>query len=215
MEELFEKGQAIGLKYFIAPMEGIMNGEEALEVASKLNQMAKKAAPYGITVGYHNHATEFWMAGRTTLEEILIDNTDPEVIFQLDCGWATAAGTHCPSFIRRYSGRFAAIHVKENNKVLGPDKPVKMPDMRPGPDGEMSEEAKAALAEMMKTAGIKMQTQGKLGAENSNINYVDIKNALLEQNIGEPLLVVEREYTYGGTRAECLAEDCAWLKENL
>ncbi len=215
MEGLFEKGQAIGLKYFFSARENIMTAEDAMAVAEKLNELAKKAAPYGIKVGYHNHAMEFWMDGRKTLEEILIEASDPDVVFQLDCGWATAAGTHAPSFIRRYSGRFVAVHVKENNKVWGPDEPYIMPDMKPGPDGEVSEEAKAAMAEMMKTARVKMATQGKLGADNSNVDYVEIKKALLEQNIGEPLFVVEREFTYTGTRAQCLEEDCAWLKENL
>ena len=62
--------------------------------------------------------------GRRIPPDILINNTDPEyVVFQLDCGWASAAGVDPVEYINAHAGRFAAIHVKENSKVIGADEP--------------------------------------------------------------------------------------------
>ena len=41
MEGLFEKGQALGLKYFFSARENIITAEDAVYVASRLNELAK------------------------------------------------------------------------------------------------------------------------------------------------------------------------------
>ena len=91
--------------------------------APPAERSGKEAAKYGIKVGYHNHTQEFNKIGDKYFLEILIENTDPEnVVFELDCGWATAAGADACEFLKKYADRYVAIHVKENNKVIGPRK---------------------------------------------------------------------------------------------
>ena len=111
----------IGCEYAIVAMHAFSDMEETLDCARQLNEAAKEAAKYGIKVGYHNHPQEFNKLGDKYMLEVLIENTDPEnVVFELDCGWATAAGIDAAAFIKQYADRFAAIHVKENSKILFP-----------------------------------------------------------------------------------------------
>lgn len=52
-----------------------------------------------------------------------------------------------------------------------------------------------------------------MGAEESNLNWKEIKTALEEQDFAA-YRVVEREGFYDD-HDKCIADDCAWLKENL
>ena len=103
----------IGVEYAIDAMSAFSNEEEILDVARQLNEAGKEAAKYGIKVGYHNHTQEFNKIGDKYFLEILMENTDPEnVVFELDCGWATAAGADAAEFLKKYADRYVAIHVK-------------------------------------------------------------------------------------------------------
>ena len=129
----------IGCEYAIVAMHAFSDMEETLDCARQLNEAAKEAAKYGIKVGYHNHTQEFNKLGDKYMLEVLIENTDPEnVVFELDCGWATAAGIDAAAFIKQYADRFAAIHVKENSKVIGPEKPRSPKDPSPFKLDEMA-----------------------------------------------------------------------------
>jgi len=213
MEEMMPILAELGAKYIITGGENMLCRDDALRVADELNRLGTVAQRYGLRVGYHNHDHEFTRVGLKSIEEYLIDNTDPgSVVFQLDCGWAAAAGIWAPAFIERYSGRFAAIHVKENDKVYGTRK--LLPMIWPIPD-DLPVEKKKALEDNLAYSAKIMTSQGAMGSEKSNINWFKMKEALDAQGIGEILWVVEREHTYAGTRADCLRADCAWLKANL
>ena len=109
-------------------------------------------------VGYHNHTQEFNVSEGETFLETLLKNTDPEnVIFELDCGWAAAAKgkENVVNVLTEYAGRFKAIHIKENNKVIGPEPPF-TPELfaaRRGINkapGELTEEDKKIIDEMQR-----------------------------------------------------------------
>ena len=64
--------------------------------------------------GYRNHNMEFAPAGATTAPELLIRRTDPLLVsFELDVGWAVAAGADPFALLHRYPGRFSALDVKD------------------------------------------------------------------------------------------------------
>lgn len=97
----------------------------AREIAGQLNEAGKLCADSGIRLGYHNHRGEFSRAENGQyLLDILIENTDPELVFfQMDVGWTVTAGISWESYMNRYSGRFRLIHVKETTtSQLGPSK---------------------------------------------------------------------------------------------
>ena len=103
----------LGVKYVACPMAPFNTAEEAKELAADLNRL-------GITIGYHNHTGEFYVDQGKYLLDWVMENTDPQLVaFEIDCGWASAAGVNPVEYIQQHAGRICAIHVKENNAVIG------------------------------------------------------------------------------------------------
>lgn len=224
-DEIIERMADLGAKAVICAGTPFCNKAEAIEVAHWLDEWAEKAAKHGIKIGYHNHSSEFFMDEGKTIWEHVADNSS-KCFFQLDCGWAMNAGTYPPSLIRRYPGRFCAIHVKENNKVYGPGAQPRsrhaqgggrppMPDMTKLP----REEREKALEEMKKhfpkggPGGNMPQRQCKLADPTSNIDWKEIK-AALDETSPDAFWIIEREEFYD-EHDKCLADDAKWLAENL
>ena len=84
------------------------------QVAENLNKVGEQFKAAGIVFGYHNHAFEFEPQGDLTGLEIMIQETDPELVkFQLDLYWAVKGGTDPVAFIEKYPGRFCSFHIKD------------------------------------------------------------------------------------------------------
>lgn len=82
--------------------------------ADYMNKKGAALKALGLRLGFHNHSCEFAPAGKRTALEVLIEESDPALVtFELDCGWAAAAGVDPGDFIRRYHGRFSALHLKD------------------------------------------------------------------------------------------------------
>jgi sugar phosphate isomerase/epimerase len=95
------------------------------EVASELNEVATKAADYGLRVGYHNHHFELEskIAGVHALE-VLVDRLDPEVVLEVDTYWAYAGGADVPALLSRLGDRVVALHIKDGDGTLDTSKQV-------------------------------------------------------------------------------------------
>lgn len=84
------------------------------EIADRVNRLVDRAAGFGLTIGYHNHAQEFVadFDGRSAYERFL-DLTDDRFAVELDLFWAHAGGQDVPDLARRLGGRLLAVHVKD------------------------------------------------------------------------------------------------------
>ena len=202
----------LGLKIAVVPGLSFCDRAETLDAAALLNEIGRAAAEYGVRVCYHNHTSEFYPDPETgtPLHEILMENTDPAYVsFQLDVGWATAAGVDVPAYLKKYPGRFASIHVKECSRVLGTGVPksAKEPELGP-PKGGFTPEMKAEMRQ--RTSG-----QCAMGAKESLVDWKLISATLDELDPGA-LWIIEREYDYyPGEMQKCIGEDVKWLKANL
>lgn len=95
------------------------------EVADKFNTMGEMCNDNGMKFGYHNHDFEFNPIGDMIPYELLLESTDPELVFmELDLYWITYAGQDPLKYFEKYPGRFLIWHVK---------------DMAPGEAKEMTE----------------------------------------------------------------------------
>ncbi len=84
------------------------------EAAQSLNQMGATAKASGMQLAYHNHAHEFKIVDGSSLFDILLDETDPElVVFQPDLGWLGNAGQNPVQLFDRYPGRFPLWHLRD------------------------------------------------------------------------------------------------------
>ena len=215
MEEDIPYLAKLGVKFVACPMTAFNTAEEAKEVAEELNKYAKIAKPYGITIGYHNHTQEFFEDQGKYLYDWVIENTDPEnVAFEIDCGWASAAGINPVEYIQKHAGRIRAIHIKENGAVIGVDKPRSRHEKQEFPKFELDENGKPIFPpEFLKM----MEERDKLNVP-TGTGIVDWKavKAAADAQCDHVIYVVEREASYGGKdRVSCLKEDIAWLKANL
>lgn len=82
--------------------------------AALLNAKAAALSPHGITLGFHNHNVEFARVGGTTGWDILVKETDANLVqFEVDLGWVAAAGMDPAAFLLRHAGRVRWVHVKD------------------------------------------------------------------------------------------------------
>lgn len=89
-------------------------GDYWRRLADLLNARAAELAPLGIALGYHNHDIEFAPVEGTTGFDILLRRLDPaRVHFELDIGWATAAGRDPAAMIRALGPRVRQLHLKD------------------------------------------------------------------------------------------------------
>ena len=205
----------LGVKFVACPMTAFNTAAEAKEVAEDLNKFGKLAKQYGITIGYHNHTGEFYVDEGKYLMDTVIENTDPETVaFEIDCGWASAAGIDPVEYIKKHAGRIAAIHIKENGAVIGADKPQSRHDAPQHPKFELDENGKPIIPPEFRRM---MEEREKLNVPQGTgiVDWKAVEAAADAQRDGV-IYVVEREASYGGKdRVTCLKEDIAWLKENL
>ncbi|NLK88613.1 MAG: TIM barrel protein [Clostridiaceae bacterium] len=112
-------GQTMGARFTVTSLHGHPSTREELEqIAQQLNDIGRNTARFGLKTLYHNHSNEFIKVEDTRAYDILIQNTDPDLVgFEFDVGWGQMAGVDCAAYVRKYPGRFPIIHVKECNKV--------------------------------------------------------------------------------------------------
>jgi sugar phosphate isomerase/epimerase len=82
--------------------------------AEQFNQIAGRVKGFGMKFGYHNHTAEFHKIGKTVGYDVLIQQTDPELVtFEMDCGWVAVAGYSPVEYLTKYPTRISMLHVKD------------------------------------------------------------------------------------------------------
>ena len=116
-EVVFEAAAKVGLKTVIDPFvapERWFTLEGVTDIAERLNALTDKAAEFGLSVGYHNHAQEFVESfdGQTAYERF-VALTDERVVLELDLYWALVGGQDVTALVSRLGDRLTAAHVKD------------------------------------------------------------------------------------------------------
>ena len=114
MDEAAESGQ----EYLICssmPEEGqtVDNYKKTADIFNKAGEDCNKL---GIKFGYHNHDSEFESADGKVLYDILLSNTQPDLVhMEMDLGWVVAAGKNPIDYFEKYPHRFELWHLKDMN----------------------------------------------------------------------------------------------------
>ena len=115
--QAFADMHTLGCEYAIVPFlaEDRRQTREQLEqIAATLNKLGEQAKAENLQFGYHNHAFEFAPVDGTSLFEVLINRTDPDLVkLELDLYWATAGGADALELLKQYPGRFPLLHMKD------------------------------------------------------------------------------------------------------
>lgn len=112
MNDAVESGQ----EYLICssmPSRG-QTVDNYLKVAEKFNEAGEACKKLGLKFGYHNHAYEFESENNKVLFDVLLDNTDPNLVhMELDLGWVIMGGKDPLDYFKAYPGRFPLWHLKD------------------------------------------------------------------------------------------------------
>lgn len=197
----------LGMKHIGIAMQTMMNEEEVHAFAQKLNELGEACSREGVKLTYHNHTQEFGSYGGKRIIDILMDETNPEYVgFELDAGWCAAAGVDPIAFIQEKSGRICLIHIKESSEAIGPQ-----PFMDWG-SIEKDENGRPIFTEEM-AAQMDRQKKINCAAGEGLVDWKALKKAADAQ--GCAAYIVEREYSYAGTRLECLKADIEQYRKQL
>tara|TARA_B100000767_G_scaffold191185_1_gene178447 strand:+ start:2050 stop:2886 length:837 start_codon:yes stop_codon:yes gene_type:complete len=87
-------------------------------VAEEFNKAGEKCSAAGIRFGYHNHEYEFESDNGTVLFDVLMEETDPNLVnMELDLGWVIIAEKNPLDYFEKYPGRFPLWHLKDMDIV--------------------------------------------------------------------------------------------------
>ncbi len=120
LEKLAEEAGEIGMKYLINPYIGAQKSiDEYKKMAEAFNKQGEICKRNGLRFAYHNHGYTFTELEGQVPQDVLLENTDPDLVdFEMDTYWVTTAGYNPESYIKKYPGRFKLGHVKDKSGDL-------------------------------------------------------------------------------------------------
>lgn len=120
-EKVIEDAHYLGQRYIICPylQESERTSlDDYKATIDLLNACGEKCKAAGITFCYHNHDFEFLELEGQVPMEMIIEQTDPELVqMELDIYWSTKAGRDTFELFDKYPNRFALWHVKDMSKT--------------------------------------------------------------------------------------------------
>jgi len=112
-----EDAHALGLSYMVcawlSPAER-KNLDHYKQMAGQFNTAAEKCKAAGIQFCYHNHDFEFDMQDGKYPYDVLLDNTDKDLVkMEMDLYWVNKAGQDPVKLFDKNPGRFPLWHLKD------------------------------------------------------------------------------------------------------
>lgn len=122
VKELIETAKILGCKYITIPYLAKDLRENGIDsyklIAEKINKAAEICQSSGIQLAYHNHDFEFEKIGITTGFEVLLNETDKNLVdFEIDLYWVIRSGNNPLQLFKDNPKRFSMWHVKDMDKI--------------------------------------------------------------------------------------------------
>ncbi len=121
LKPYIEASNILGTKYLVAPWLGEHLRKTAdgyKKVTERLNIAGEHCAKSNLSIGYHNHGFEFKKFGDTTGFDIMLKESDSNLVhFELDIYWAVHAGRNPLELFKKYPKRFRMWHIKDMSKT--------------------------------------------------------------------------------------------------
>ncbi len=105
----------VGMKYLVAPWVGPQKSiDDFRRIAETFNRCGEICQQHGLRFAYHNHDFEFIDLEGQRPYDLLLAETDPELVqMELDLYWITKAGFDPMTYFEQHPGRFPLCHVKD------------------------------------------------------------------------------------------------------
>ncbi|MDH5599472.1 MAG: sugar phosphate isomerase/epimerase [Cyclobacteriaceae bacterium] len=117
MEHFAAASESLGFKYVVLP--SIPENERKTmddykRMADTFNKIGEEAQKVGLRFGYHNHGYGLQEVDGNIPLQILLDATDPELVFlEMDIFWTFAGKADPLTYLKKYSGRYKLLHLKD------------------------------------------------------------------------------------------------------
>lgn len=107
----------VTIPYIVSELRGT-TGDDYKKLALQINKVGELCKAGGLKLAYHNHDFEFTKFGSTNGYEILLNETDKNLVdFEMDLYWVVRAGHNPLELFKEHAGRFKMWHVKDMDKV--------------------------------------------------------------------------------------------------
>jgi sugar phosphate isomerase/epimerase len=120
-KQTMEEAAASGQEYIICstmPTSG-QTVDNYKKVAGSFNKAGEECKKMGLKFGYHNHEYEFESENGQVLYDVLLANTDADLVhMEMDLGWVVAGGKNPLDYFAKHKGRFPLWHLKDVNVAL-------------------------------------------------------------------------------------------------
>jgi sugar phosphate isomerase/epimerase len=120
VKKLCDVGHLLGHQYIVIPYleedrrKSIDQYKALAERMNKAGEICKRA---NLQLAYHNHDFEFLQLGGQRGYDILMNETDKNLLkLELDLYWVVRAGLDPVDFFNKQPGRFPLVHVKDMDK---------------------------------------------------------------------------------------------------
>ncbi|HKG05450.1 MAG TPA: sugar phosphate isomerase/epimerase [Pedobacter sp.] len=121
LKPLLAGAAELNMEYFTCPFlapDLRTSLEDYKKIAGRLNEAAELAKQSGLQMAYHNHDFEFVKYGDTTGYDILLQETNKDLIqFEMDLYWVVRSGNDPKALFDKHPGRFVMWHVKDMDKT--------------------------------------------------------------------------------------------------
>ncbi|MDZ7632035.1 MAG: TIM barrel protein [Gemmatimonadaceae bacterium] len=117
MDQLADAAHAVGSRDVVLP--AIPDTERRTldqyrRMADRFNVIGDKAQRAGIRFAYHNHGYGLVPMEGTVPLTMLLERTDPALVFcQMDLYWTVAGGMDPVALLKAHPGRYVSMHVKD------------------------------------------------------------------------------------------------------
>lgn len=121
LKAYIEVAHITGQSYITVPSlaeQFIRTADDFKHIAEKMNKAAEICKGEALKLGYHNHNFEWKPVEGTTFYDTILKYTDPALVhMEMDLFWVIRAGQNPIEILKKHSGRFFAVHVKDRDKT--------------------------------------------------------------------------------------------------
>jgi len=113
--------QELGSSAVVLPIAFFVDRPGTVEFAGALNRYGERCRKAGLRFYYHNHFHEFQVLDGQTVMDLLIQNTDPDLVgIELDTYWVARGGANPREWLMKLGDRCDLTHQKDLPAAVQP-----------------------------------------------------------------------------------------------
>ncbi len=116
-EQMFDYAKNLGVDWMVCPElpKSLAQTEDGFHAAARnFNVWGRRLKDLGMRFAFHNHNRDFRPFGMRTGYDILVEETDPDLVFfEVDCYWIVQAGQNLLQTLQALGKRIRMLHLKD------------------------------------------------------------------------------------------------------